>query len=272
MEKFQDFLDSVQYTMNGVKRYEWIFGETFLSTGGRRTTENLLKRIDLPDGAHVLDIGCGVGGHSFIIAEKFNATVHAVDLSRNMIHVAQQHLSNRPHLVNRIKFEILDVTNAPQIQDNTYDMIYTRDALLHIQDKEKLFENIFRWLKPGGKVVFTDYSIQEKRTPGEQGHSDDFQKYLQERKYVLADCKEYRRILTSSGFHQVKVEDWTDLFELSLHRELKKLHTQKDEFLSKFIENDFNQLNDGWNRKLTRIAHGEQGWVFGYAEKPNKST
>ena len=270
MEKFQDFLDSVQYTMNGVKRYEWIFGETFLSTGGPRTTENLLRRIDLPAGAHVLDIGCGVGGHSFIIADKFNATVHAVDLSRNMIRVAQQHLANRPHLAERIKFEILDATNAPEIEDETYDMVYTRDALLHIQDKEKLFENIYRWLKPGGKVVFTDYSIQEKRAPGVQGHSDDFQKYLSERKYVLSDCKEYRRILTSTGFQQVQVEDWTDLFELSLHRELLKLHSRKDEFLEQFSQQDFDQLNDGWNGKLARVARGEQGWLYGYAEKPNK--
>lgn len=40
---------SVQYTTNGVKSYEWVFGETFLSTGGVRTTESLLERILLPE-------------------------------------------------------------------------------------------------------------------------------------------------------------------------------------------------------------------------------
>lgn len=266
MDKFQDFLDSVQYTMNGVKRYEWIFGETFLSTGGLKTTEDILKRIKhLPAGAKVLDIGCGIGGHSFVIAERFDAYVHGVDLSRNMMAVAQAHLDARPHLKNRVSFEILDATNAPGIKENTYDLVYTRDALLHIQDKDKLFENIYKWLKPGGKVLFTDYSKQDSFEG--RKYSQEFQEYLNKRKYHLLNTKDYRQILTSAGFVNVQVEDWTDQFENSLRRELQQLHTQKDEFLAQFSLKDFDDLNNGWNAKLKRIAEGDQGWIFGYGEK-----
>lgn len=265
MDKFQDFLDSVQYNMNGVKRYEWIFGETFLSTGGAETTEEILSKINIPDGANVLDIGCGIGGHSFVIAERYNATVHGVDLSRNMMEVANDHLAKRPHLKDQVTFEILDATNAPGIKENTYDLVYTRDALLHIQDKDKLFENIYKWLKPGGKVLFTDYSIQDA-FDGKK-YSNEFQEYLAKRKYHLLSTKEYRRILTSAGFVNVKVEDWTDQFESSLRRELQKLHSHKNQFLSKFTQSDFDDLNSGWNSKLKRIADGDQGWIFGYGEK-----
>ena len=265
MEKFQDFLDSVQYTMSGVKRYEWIFGETFLSTGGYETTKDILKRISLPKGAKVLDIGCGIGGHSFVLAEQFDAYVHGVDLSRNMMAVANAHLSNRPHLKDQVTFEILDATNAPGIKENTYDLVYTRDALLHIQDKDGLFENIFKWLKPGGKVLFTDYSKQDAREGAE--YSNEFQEYLSKRKYHLLSTKEYRRILASAGFTNVHVEDWTDQFENSLQRELQKLHSHKNQFLSQFTQSDFDELNTGWNAKLKRIADGDQGWVFGYGEK-----
>ncbi|PON62194.1 S-adenosyl-L-methionine-dependent methyltransferase, partial [Parasponia andersonii] len=41
--------------------------------------------------------------------------------------------------------------------DNSFDVIYSRDTILHIQDKPALFRSFYKWLKPGGKVVISDY-------------------------------------------------------------------------------------------------------------------
>ena len=79
----QDFLDSSQYNLKGIKRYEWVFGPTFLSTGGRETTDMVLQQVQLPAHARILDVGSGIGGHSFLMAERFpGASVHGVALSR----------------------------------------------------------------------------------------------------------------------------------------------------------------------------------------------
>ncbi|KAG8190928.1 hypothetical protein JTE90_002535 [Oedothorax gibbosus] len=40
-DSFQQFLDTKQYCMKGVRRYEWIFGKTFLSAGGFATTQGV---------------------------------------------------------------------------------------------------------------------------------------------------------------------------------------------------------------------------------------
>ncbi|XP_022235484.1 phosphoethanolamine N-methyltransferase 1-like, partial [Limulus polyphemus] len=70
---FQQFLDSRQYSRNGVKRYEWIFGKTFLSTGGKSLLQNIVSQLKLKAGEKVLDVGIGLGGHDFYMAEVSEA-------------------------------------------------------------------------------------------------------------------------------------------------------------------------------------------------------
>ncbi len=84
----KEFMDNKQYTRNGVLRYEQIFGSGFISTGGLTTTEEFFKSFDLKPNQKVLDVGCGIGGGDFLLAEKFGADVLGMDLSANMIGIA----------------------------------------------------------------------------------------------------------------------------------------------------------------------------------------
>lgn len=261
--EFQEFLDEVQYTLNGVKRYEWIFGATWLSTGGKQTTDIVMSRIQIPPGSHILDVGSGIGGHSFYLAEKFGCSVLGVDLSRNMVAVAEDHLSRRPHLQDKIKFEIRDVTQLDHLQENSFDVIYSRDTLLHIADKVKVFNNIYKWLKPGGQVIFTDYGRGDKSK-----YSDEFNAYVAQRQYNLLTVNEYYDVMKVNNFVDIASEDWTLAFKDALERELKQLTTRKEEFLKLFSQKDYDDLKDGWTAKLKRVSDGDQVWIFGLARKP----
>lgn len=55
------FLDGQQYTRDGIRRYELIFGKTYVSTGGQGTTEEFVNQLKLKNGDKVLDVGCGIG-------------------------------------------------------------------------------------------------------------------------------------------------------------------------------------------------------------------
>lgn len=259
----QTFLDEVQYTLNGVKRYEWIFGETWLSTGGRQTTDVVLSRIHVQPGSRVLDMGSGIGGHSFHLAEKFGCLVLGIDLSRNMVAVAEDHLNRRPHLQHLIKFEIKDAMQADNLQENSFDVIYSRDMLLHIKDKELLFANFFKWLRPGGQVIFTDYGRGDKTA-----YSPEFNAYVAQRQYHLLTVDEYRSMLQRNGFEDLQIEDWTVAFKDALERELHKLTSQEAAFVSHFSRKDFDDLSSGWTAKLKRVQDGDQTWTFGLGRKP----
>ncbi|GJM93469.1 hypothetical protein PR202_ga10027 [Eleusine coracana subsp. coracana] len=254
---FQRFLDNVQYKTSGILRYERIFGEGYVSTGGVETTKEFVDKLDLKPGHKVLDVGCGIGGGDFYMAENYDAHVVGIDLSINMISFALERAIGRKCSV---EFEVADCTTKIY-PDNTFDVIYSRDTILHIQDKPSLFKSFFKWLKPGGKVLISDYC----RCPGKP--SEEFAAYIKQRGYDLHDVEAYGQMLKNAGFRDVIAEDRTDQFLGILRRELAEFEKNKDSFLADFTQEDYDDIVNGWKAKLQRSSAGEQRWGLFIAAK-----
>ncbi|XP_073003080.1 phosphoethanolamine N-methyltransferase-like [Typha latifolia] len=254
---FQRFLDNVQYKSSGILRYERVFGEGYVSTGGIDTTKEFVEKLDLKPGQKVLDVGCGIGGGDFYMAENFDVHVVGIDLSINMVSFALERAIGRKCTV---EFEVTDCTKRTY-PDNTFDVIYSRDTILHIQDKPSLFKSFFKWLKPGGKLLITDYC----KSPGTP--SDEFAEYIKQRGYDLHDVKEYGEMLENAGFHEVVAEDRTNQFLEVLQRELDAVEKEKDDFVHDFSQEDYDDIVNGWQAKLKRSSAGEQRWGLFIAEK-----
>ncbi|XVF09466.1 hypothetical protein REPUB_Repub07fG0095300 [Reevesia pubescens] len=254
---FQRFLDTVQYKSNSILRYERAFGQGFVSTGGIETTKEFVGKLDLNPGQKVLDVGCGIGGGDFYMAEKFDVHVVGIDLSINMISFA---LERAIGLNCSVEFEVADCTKKTY-PDNTFDVIYSRDTILHIQDKPALFRSFFKWLKPGGKVLISDY-CRSAGTP-----SLEFAEYIKQRGYDLHDVKAYGQMLKDAGFDEVIAEDRTDQFIKVLECELNKVGKDKDAFITDFSQEDYEDIVGGWKAKLIRSSSGEQSWGLFLAKK-----
>src|SRR6516165_3573668 len=86
------FDNNGQYSRTGILRYERIFGDGYVSTGGPATTDDLCGRLGaaLRPGVRVLDVGSGIGGAAFHLARHFGAAVTGIDLSPEMIHIARE--------------------------------------------------------------------------------------------------------------------------------------------------------------------------------------
>ncbi|CAI9113676.1 OLC1v1014322C2 [Oldenlandia corymbosa var. corymbosa] len=181
---FQRFLDTVQYKSSGILRYERVFGQGFVSTGGIETTSEFVAKLDLQPGEKVLDVGCGIGGGDFYMADKYNVHVVGIDLSINMVSFA---LERAIGLNCSVEFEVADCTTKTY-PDGTFDVIYSRDTILHIQDKPALFKSFYKWLKPGGRVLISDY-CKKAGTP-----SEDFAQYIKQRGYDLHDVQAYGQV------------------------------------------------------------------------------
>ncbi|KAJ6644490.1 Phosphoethanolamine N-methyltransferase 3 [Pseudolycoriella hygida] len=262
-ESFQAFLDGQQYTAEGIRRYEYIFGKTFVSTGGKQTTEEFVELLDLKTGSKVLDIGCGIGGSSFHMARLFKANVHGVDLSANMVSIANEYrLEMEDSVRENVTFEVSDITQKT-FQPETFDVIYSRDSILHIQNKDELFTNCFKWLKPGGTLMISDYCRGDK-----DEHSHDFIQYVNDRGYFLLSVNEYGNLLQKVGFANVEADDKTGQFIDILKDELKRFKEGKKGFLQQFEEHDFDYIVSGWEAKLVRCAAGDQAWGLFTAKKP----
>ncbi|KAK2715291.1 uncharacterized protein LOC136035681 isoform X2 [Artemia franciscana] len=261
-ESFQAFLDENQYSRSGILRYERIFGPTFVSTGGLETTMEFCKLLNLKPGMKVLDVGCGIGGSAFHMAGTYGVEVHGVDLSTNMITLALENQAKQPlEVKTKVSFEICDITKH-SFPEGSFDVVYSRDTILHIGDKETLFSHFYKWLKPGGRVLISDYCR------GEQEHSEDFTRYVSQRGYHLLTVQQYGEVLSTVGFKEVEAIDKTSFFIDILKKEVKNFHAKKDEFVKEFSERDYDYILEGWEAKVKRCSAGDQAWGLFIANKP----
>lgn len=250
-QNFRQFLDAKQYSNSGILRYERVFGEGFVSTGGPETTQEFVGMLDLAPDQRVLDVGCGIGGGDFYMARQHDVYVHGLDLSVNMVLFALERANVL--LDTKVSFEIADVTLI-DIPAESFDVIYSRDTLLHVGDKPALFKRFFDWLKPGGRLLISDYC----RAPGQP--SEEFAGYISQRGYDLHSVEDYGKMIQGAGFTDVAAEDRTWQFEKCLRRELEGLEAKKADFLKDFSEDDYTVVAAGWGDKLQRAAKGEQRW------------
>ena len=253
----QVFLDSGQYTREAILKYELVYGANFVSPGGKRCADGLIGKLGLKPGSRVLDVGCGLGGSAFLMKQKFGLKVDAIDLSDNMLKLAQLRLTEaglagQVSLHNQNCLDI-DVKNA-------YDGIYSRDVFLHIKEKEKLFTLFFAALKPSGKLLFTDYCGSEAPC------SEDFTRYVRQRGYHLCSVPEYRIFLKEAGFEVVEALDVTNQFITFSEAELETIHTLDID------ENARQSLETDWQRKIDRARTGSQRWGQFLAVKPSEDT
>ena len=84
----QEFLDTNQYTEISIMHYEQIYGHNYISPGGKEVADEFISTLNLRPAMMVLDIGCGLGGPAFRMAQKHYVNVDGIDISANMIRIA----------------------------------------------------------------------------------------------------------------------------------------------------------------------------------------
>uniref|UniRef100_A0A8C9ZME3 phosphoethanolamine N-methyltransferase n=1 Tax=Sander lucioperca TaxID=283035 RepID=A0A8C9ZME3_SANLU len=255
---FQQFLDNQQYTNRGILRYEKMFGAGYVSTVGPSTTKEFVDLLNLKPGQKVLDVGCGIGGGDFYMAKTFGVEVLGLDLSNNMVDIAMERAITEK--LPSVQFEVADATKR-SFPEGSFDVIYSRDTILHIDDKLALFKRFHSWLKPGGKLLISDYCC------GEKPWTPVFEAYVKQRGYVLYTPSQYGKFLQDAGFCNVCSEDRTAQFIQMIKTELQRAEVIKDEFIQEFSEEDYFAIVNGWSEKLERSNSGDQRWGLFYATR-----
>ena len=241
----QEFLDTAQYLTASILQYEAVYGEDFVSPGGYQIATELIRQLDLTADSRVLDVGCGLGGSAFVMAREFDLIVDGIDLSKNMLAIANDKLLAYG-LSDRINFEWGDCLELNRA--GYYDAVYSRDVFLHIENKAQLFSVLKASLRTGGQLLFTDYCC------GQKPWSEAFSAYVEDRGYCLHTLPEYAELISKAGFKQVKYQDLTDRFINILQSDLKKIAGLA------VSESDRNLLEQSWCQKLARSKAGNQRW------------
>lgn len=120
---------------------------------------------------NALDIGCGQGRHTFMLAENgFDA--YGIDFLERPVVEAQDKAKNEK--LQNIHFKVMDVLDL-DFPDNFFEVILDWSVVDHIYPKDwaKYFENINRVLKKDGFLILTEFSVRDKKiTDPSKNYSD----------------------------------------------------------------------------------------------------
>src|SRR5215467_4409188 len=111
-----------QYPEHFVKRLEIVWGEGFLSPGGPEEVKEIVSGLDLA-GKILLDIGCGLGGPSIVLASEMGvARIVAIDVEPSLLERGIEY-TNHAGLANKIEFRLVEPGPLPFAKD-TFDVVF----------------------------------------------------------------------------------------------------------------------------------------------------
>lgn len=123
-------------------------------TRGLVATAELADMAGIAPGALVLDVGCGIGGPARFLAARRGCEVVGIDLSAPFVEAAR-YLTARTGLSGLTTFEIASALDIP-FGAGHFDLVLLQHVAMNIADREGLYGEIRRVLKPGGRFVVHD--------------------------------------------------------------------------------------------------------------------
>jgi ubiquinone/menaquinone biosynthesis C-methylase UbiE len=181
--------------------------------GGRPATRALGDQLDLPGGARVLDVGCGIGGAARCFASERGWKVEGVDLTAEYVEVATA-LSRRVGV--EATFRQASATALP-FADASFDGAYMLHVGMNIPDKQAVFAEVRRVLKPGGLFAIYDAMLQ-----GDGAFAYPVAWSAEPATNHIATPDAYKAALSAAGFGVVKQRDRRDAALQSMQRRIEQ--------------------------------------------------
>ncbi len=172
-------------------------------------------------GERVLDAGCGLGNACFWLAAQRGARVTGLNIVESQIKDCQN-FKSKNGLVN-VDFVLADFCHIP-FEQGTFDVVWACESVCHATQKQAFYREVYRVLKPGGRLVMAEYMRTGRPLPADSEHL--LAAWLHP--WAIPDidtAEEHRSNALAAGFSSAEIRDVTPHVRVSL-RNLHEISTR----------------------------------------------
>ena len=247
-----------------IRMLESLWGDGWLSPGGPEEVARLLKDFPLA-GKSVLDIGCGAGGVDILLAGTHGAGhVTGIDVEDTVLAHARAKVEAHG-LSDRIG--LTKVVPGPlPFPPATFDVVFSKDSIVHIPDKYALMREVFRVLKPGGWFIASDWLIGHDGEP-----SPEMKAYIAAEglDFGMASPSRYADAMAAAGFTDAVIESRNAWYRQRAREEIAALRGPLYAKAAEALGQHFVDHNiEIWERMVVVLDKGEHCPTHLKARKP----
>jgi sarcosine/dimethylglycine N-methyltransferase len=174
-----------------------------VAAASRRTVQRMASKAGVLKNKSVLDLGSGYGGAARVLAGEYGAKVTCLNLS-TVENERNRQLTREAGLDGKINVVDGSFDDVP-FGNETFDLAWSQDAILHAPDRRAVLDEITRVLRPGGELIFTDPMQTDALTDTSPLQPIYDRIHLPD----LASFGFYRKELAKRGFEEVEIEELT---------------------------------------------------------------
>lgn len=183
----------------------------FFNIGGAASIDRLAELCQLSQESKVLVVGCGTGGNSCYLANKYGCQIVGIDIAEHMIKHAQERAENLG-LTDQVIFQVGDAYDL-EFPDDSFDIILTV-FVSQFLDPGRAYPGFLRVLRPGGYLGINEmYRADE--VPQEAFHrveeGEEVFREITELPFTLRSPSTWREAFETSGFGDVVIEEYSNI-------------------------------------------------------------
>jgi sarcosine/dimethylglycine N-methyltransferase len=233
-----------------------------IAEASRRTVETMAEKLrSLGPDSRVLDVGAGYGGAARHLAKTHGCRVVALNLSEKENERDRQ-MNREQGLDDKIKVVDGSFEKIP-FPGNTFDMVWSQDAILHSGERDRVVAEVVRVLKPGGEFVFTDImqvegvDHEELQPVLDRIHLDS-----------LGSLPFYREAAARHGLEEVGFEDHTSQLPRHYGRVLAETEVNQAEIGTLVSDEYIERAKVGLRHWVEAGNEGRLQWGILHFRKP----
>lgn len=226
-----------------------------------RATAAMARDLPIDAGSSVLEVACGTGQAARLLAAQYGCRVQATNIDEKQLELGRR-LTREAGLDHLVAFGWGDF-HALDNEDDSLDLWWCQESLVHSSAKERVLGEAHRVLKPGAVAVLSDLVVAAGIEPA-----------VLERLYsripteLIWTREQYADAVQSLGFEVLRFDDWSENVARTYDEARQILVDRESELKARVPEDVYAETLSLYALWVERARRGQIGWIHYRLKKP----